>query len=478
MQKFISILIVDDDEDDYILTKDMFSDIKQIQFNIDWVRSYQEGIDAIIKNQHHVYLVDYLLGEKNGIDLTKEAIVLGCTAPIIILTGKGHQEIDLRAMQEGAADYLVKTEITSQLLERSIRYALNNSKIISEVNEKEKKYRSLFEKSMDAIYIADTEQHLLECNPSMIKLLGYDEDELLKLNLRELFLELNDYKMFSRKLINENQVKNFETRFKGRTGKELLVQITSVNLDFNGERYFQGIIHDLAMRKKAEQEILMAEKLSMTGKIARSIAHEVRNPLSSLNLALEQLYEELEELEDVDIYIDIIRNNARRIDQLISEMLKSSKPRELRLENHNINEILKESFDLIGDRLKLQGMRFEQFYKDDISLIPLDKAQIKTALTNIMINAVESMEPDHGILKVITNENQDEISVVIEDNGSGVSDQDINHLFEPFFTSKKSGMGLGLTSTRNIIHSHGGRIEVESKIDQGTRFHISFPKTR
>jgi two-component system, cell cycle sensor histidine kinase and response regulator CckA len=118
------VLLVEDDEDDFILTRSLFSEIKGPQFQLEWVKTFDSGLAAMLRNQHDVCFVDYRLGARNGIELLREAIEKGCAAPVILLTGQGEHEIDLEAMKAGAADYMVKGRLDSDLLERSIRYAL------------------------------------------------------------------------------------------------------------------------------------------------------------------------------------------------------------------------------------------------------------------------------------------------------------------------------------------------------------------
>ena len=120
----IKVLLIEDDEDDYILTKELFSETRDRRFHLDWVKTFDQGLEAACKNQHDVCLVDYRLGARNGIELLQEAGTRGCQAPIILLTGQGEREVDMKAMQAGAADYLVKGRLDPILLERSIRYAL------------------------------------------------------------------------------------------------------------------------------------------------------------------------------------------------------------------------------------------------------------------------------------------------------------------------------------------------------------------
>ncbi|HNP18764.1 MAG TPA: ATP-binding protein [Fulvivirga sp.] len=238
---------------------------------------------------------------------------------------------------------------------------------------------------------------------------------------------------------------------------------------------FVKILRDARLREKAEQNLLMAERLSMTGKIARSIAHEIRNPLTNLGLALDQLGDELPEDEDTEMFIGIIERNAKRIDQLITEMLNASKPKELVMTSNDVNTLIKEALVLVKDRLTLKGMTLVENLGNNIPNIQLDVDKMKMALLNIFVNAVEAMEEHKGQLVVSSYFKSNLVYIDIVDNGSGISPQDIDTMFDPFYTKKHGGMGLGLTSTQNIIQSHRGRIEVSSKEGYGTTFRIVLP---
>lgn len=119
----VKVLLVEDDEDDYVITRDLLSEIPDGQFALDWVKNFEAGLEAMCRNQHDVVLVDYRLGAHNGIDLLRAGLERGCQAPVILLTGAGQHKVDLEAMQAGAADYLVKGHLRADSLERSVRYA-------------------------------------------------------------------------------------------------------------------------------------------------------------------------------------------------------------------------------------------------------------------------------------------------------------------------------------------------------------------
>ncbi|MEE9567494.1 MAG: response regulator [Desulfobacteria bacterium] len=128
----IKVLLIDDDHDDYVILRDLFLEIEVGKFRLEWVETYDAAIERMVRNEYDVCLVDYLLGERNGLELLNEAVKNGCKTPMILLTGKGAREVDMAAMKAGASDYLDKGEIGPSLLERSIRYAIERKRTLEE----------------------------------------------------------------------------------------------------------------------------------------------------------------------------------------------------------------------------------------------------------------------------------------------------------------------------------------------------------
>ena len=479
-QGLIRVLLVEDDEDDYLLTKAFVSAKENSTIALDWVDSYEGALIAIESRYYDVYLVDYRLGAYTGIDLIQEAFRLGCRAPMILLTGQDDLTVDKSALELGAADYLVKGRIDSQLLGRSIRYALRQANVLAEVARKENKYRTLFERSTDPIFVTNDELHFQDANSSFERLLGYSRDEILTVNVARLFVNLDQLRNLRFNVREHGQIKDFETTLIHRDGRErtCLVSVWEVERTVGKPEWYQGIVRDVTDQKRAQQNLIIAEKLTMTGKIARSIAHEVRNPLTNLSLALEQLKDELDTDSDyVTMFTEIIGRNIDRIGQLITEMLNSSKPRDLDRKKQDFNAVIKETLRLISDRIKLQRMRLETHFSTDDCTALVDRDQLKTALLNILVNAVEAMEEGKGVLSVKTGcADGNRVFVEVSDNGGGINETDKARLFEPFFTGKSGGMGLGLTATQNIINSHKGSIEAESELGKGTTFRLYFPR--
>ena len=342
-----------------------------------------------------------------------------------------------------------------------------------------RKYRQLFEESIDAIFIADENFDFLDANPSFQNLFGFNTKELKCMSFPDIFSDNNNYQLFRKVLLDQGKSEEFETSLKNKANKEkpCLINCVTIKDDVLEMKTYLGIIRDMTKRKQAERELLMAEKLSMTGKIARTIAHEVRNPLTNLSLALQQLRDEVPaEVDDAELYFNIIQRNADRISNLITDLLNSSKTKALKLEKYSLNIIVREALDLVKDRLQLQSIKLYENYEEGLPEIPLDREQFKVALLNLLVNAIEAMKPEQGELTIETLLEDDRVKLIFRDNGRGISKENLQSLFEPFFTAKKDGTGLGLTAVQNIVHSHKGHIEVDSQVGKGTEFTISFRK--
>src|SRR4028119_454838 len=174
----LKVLLVEDDEDDYVIIRDLLSEMEKFELN--WVTDYDHALEMIERKEHDVCLLDYRLGERSGLELLREALERGCQGPIILLTGQGDREVDLEAMQAGAADYLVKGQIDAPLLERSIRYAFTRTLRI--LGESEKRFRSLVQNASDITTVLDADGTIRYESPSIERLLGYRPEDLVGQN--------------------------------------------------------------------------------------------------------------------------------------------------------------------------------------------------------------------------------------------------------------------------------------------------------
>ncbi|HTI90581.1 MAG TPA: ATP-binding protein [Puia sp.] len=242
------------------------------------------------------------------------------------------------------------------------------------------------------------------------------------------------------------------------------------------EEYQQQLKEQIGELDAANKELIRMrsiEKFAATGRIARTIAHEVRNPLTNINLAVEQLQSELNgNANSADIMLEMIARNSARINLLITDLLNSTKFTELVYRRISVNQLLDETLELAKDRITLKNITVTKNYMNGICDVLVDPERIKIAFLNIIVNAIEAMEPGSGILQLKTFTKDDKCVISITDNGPGIDEESLSKVFEPYFTSKTRGTGLGLTNTQNIILNHNGHIGLESKKGIGTTFSI------
>ena len=473
------ILIVEDDEDDFLIIDACIRDIPDKEFRIDWCYDYDEAIQRLGQCRYDIYFVDYLLGAKNGLELLKEAVAMGCEEPLVLLTGIGNRDVDVQAMTIGAVDFLVKSEITTEKLERCIRYALERSAYIKALRVNERKFRNIFERSKDAVFLTTDDLVFRDVNAATCDLFKFPKDELLQMSLYQLFARKEAAVNLKDRLSVTGEVEDLEVELHTRN-KERRNCILSISWQVysTGETYIQGIIHDITNLKRIERATFQIEKLRSTATLLRTLAHEVRNPLTNINLSVEQLKPEMDS-EDANIYLDIIARNCGRIDGLISELLGLSRPAEISLQKTRLQEIIDSTLAAASDRIALKNIRLELAYPERPAFVMADKDKLKIALLNILINAVEAVPPKSGVITIaIREETPQHYKVSINDNGGGIPEENISRIFEPYFTSKTNGFGLGLAATWNILQSHRAGIDVSSQPGEGTSFMLTFEQAQ
>jgi PAS domain S-box-containing protein len=472
------VAIIDDDEDDYFIISDYISSIDGGMFTIDWCNTYDNAIKKIRNKEYDIYLVDYRLGKHTGLELLQEARSAHVNEPIVLLTGKGSKDIDIKAMESGATDYLIKSELNTEKLERCIRYSLDRATAVRELKARENKYRNLFEGSKDAVFIAGSGLELTEVNDAASELFGISQTDLIGADFADLIHEGSLKKSFI-DLFNQGEPINDLEVEVGKDNKEPKSCLLSLSYleNSNGKPLVHGILHDITHIKKAESINLQAQKLAANERLMRILAHEIRNPLNNISLSVDHF--DMMDEEDPEMeqnLIDIIKRNCKRINHIITELLNLTKPPELTFERHNLQSIIDESLAINADRFDLQKIVVQKNYANYPLEIQADKSKLIIAFTNILVNAIESMESSKGELKVTVSNSGGQCNVSIRDNGNGIPEEYLPKLFEPFFTLKKNGIGLGLAASYSIIQSHSANIKVMSKVNEGTEFVVSFSK--
>jgi PAS domain S-box-containing protein len=376
----------------------------------------------------------------------------------------------------GAIDFLVKSELNSEKLEGCIRYSLERSSSTQELKANERKFRSIFEKSRDSIFLSDKDLYFEDVNPSACNLFKYTKIELQNISLYDLVEDKAVCAELREQLEKTGEVDDLEAELLSKDGQRRNCILSfSIQTHRNGKGYIQGIIHDITHLKRIEKANLQIKKLQSTAGLAKILAHEIRNPLTNINLAVDQMLFEKNDGESAEC-LTIINRNSKRIDALITELLDSARSREIQLERNSLQAILNKSLSNAMDRISLKRISLETIFPNTPSYILCDHEKLTIAFLNIIINAIEAMAKEDGRLLISINDEPRFYKVFIVDNGYGISAENLSRIFDPHFSSKTSGFGLGLSTTLNILEAHQAFTEVHSQEGKGTTFMLTFRK--
>src|SRR4051812_8097040 len=208
----LKVLIIDDDEDDYFITSQYLHEINALNISCSWCYNIKDAQQKLASNDYDLYFLDYRLGARTGLELLKEAIKNGSYKPIILLTGKGTPEIDKAAVENGAYDYLIKSELTGEKLERCIRYAIERYKSFKVINDNEKKFRMIFENALNFIFTCNELLHFSNCNRASEYFIGYTPEELQGTSILNYIANPEDKTEFIKLIQSRKGVRNINLR--------------------------------------------------------------------------------------------------------------------------------------------------------------------------------------------------------------------------------------------------------------------------
>jgi signal transduction histidine kinase len=225
--------------------------------------------------------------------------------------------------------------------------------------------------------------------------------------------------------------------------------------------------------KRTQDKLIQSEKLAALGKLTAGIAHEIRNPLTSIKVLIHSLAKKMTDAETKEKDIGVIEDEIERVNQIINRFLDFARPKEPEFSSVDINQALEQTINLVSGKVKEQNV----LLKKELSSLPhiqADREQMKQVFLNLFLNALQAM-PEGGRLRTKTTLKGQSIRIEIQDEGTGIPERIKNKLFEPFFTTKEEGIGLGLSMVKRIIDDHKGSIKVRNSHPQGTVFTINLP---
>ncbi len=247
---------------------------------------------------------------------------------------------------------------------------------------------------------------------------------------------------------------------------------------YQGKEAVAGICRDITERMETERRVRESERLAHIGKLTTSLAHEIRNPLSSVKMNSQIILKNTEFNGNDKRRMEIIFDETSRLERILDEMLNFAKPIRINLDPISIHGIIDSCFEIVDVKMKEKGIRVKKRYGRDMPDILLDHDRIEQAVINVILNSVEALQAGGEITIITKHDAKDKkeiIQIEILDNGPGISPDDLPYVFDPFFSNKKKGTGLGLSNVKKIMEAHGGTARTEARKPRGTRVVLTMP---
>jgi len=448
----------------------------------DWWRIVLPLLMVFFSTVSSLWLVYGISNEKSNWGKVSGALVFGLGTLAVhyftMITSSGATRFEVESYSENhLLQYMVLTGIFIISVLMLIRM-LRNRQLESQesmLRESERKYHSLVENCPDGIMVLDVQGHILNINPALIRMSGYTlEDVGHKSSLH--FVEKRYIEQTTNcfEKTKEGVPQKCESAITHRNGHSIQVKLISIPHMIDNK--MQGVIvfvEDITEFKETEELLRRSEKLTAVGELAAGVAHEIRNPLTSLKGFASLVYSSSHDEKSKE-FLQIMLSEIDRINFIVSEFMLLARPHEKEFARSDLVSLLRHVISLLKSQAILKNIEIRTQYNCEEFPILGEENQLKQVFVNVLKNAIEAME-DGGIIYVKVTECETGVTVRIKDQGVGIPEHQLSRIGEPFYTLKENGTGLGLMVSFGIIDNHNGKMRLSSVEGKGTTVTVSLP---
>lgn len=355
---------------------------------------------------------------------------------------------------------------------------LKVEKRTKQLAESELKYRTLVEKIRDG-YFVNQQGRMVFVNKAFCVLHGYTKREIIGKQYTDFIAQesMVEVKKIYEKRVAEGLSKEQYIYYRlHKNGTALPTENTVTLTYYQGKMAAIGICRDITERVEVERRIRESESLAHIGHLTTSLAHEIRNPLSSAKMSIQMILKN-ETFEEKDQRrLEILSQQITRLDRIVTEMLDFAKPVKFNFKPASITEVVDGCLEVIDGKIRDKNITVTRSYARGLPVLKIDEEKMEQAITNLLLNSVEAVSDD-GKINIVAKRGRDKkmIEVVISDNGPGVCNDDLPYIFDPFFSKKAKGTGLGLANAKRVIEAHNASIQASTGNLGGMSFSITLP---
>jgi PAS domain S-box-containing protein len=396
-------------------------------------------------------------------------------------------------MKEGVFDYINRSAECAKAFPFVVNRAVEGRNLMvekvrlqKELIETKNFLESIVEKAGDAISVVDLESRVLYWNEGAERIYGYKKEEVMGKKLADFLYPREENLMkeeerlmhqYMARVKKGEVVSNVEVNRKTKEGKEIITSMTISPLR-NAEGTIIGasrICKDITHLKKAEEKLILAERLSSLGERTAGVAHELRNPLAGIKINTQILSRKKDLSETERRILGSTQEGIEKIQKIVDDMLHFAKPKASHFKEERINEVVEESLTILQTKLKKGSVSLAWMKGEGLARVWIDAHQIQQVLVNLILNAIQAMGKGGALTIRTFVEDGGGIGVEVKDTGIGISESNLRKIFDPFFSTKSEGTGRGLSISLKILENHGATIDVESEEGKGSTFTIHFP---
>ncbi len=343
---------------------------------------------------------------------------------------------------------------------------------------------TIFNSIQEGIVVTDSSGRITYVNDAACEIFGLDAETSIGKRLADRVRGL-DWDALSKSagaLSRDMEIFYPANRFINFYIVPLTIERADANEKSNGAAEPVGhamILRDITESRRSTQQTIESERFNALTLLAAGVAHEIGNPLNSLHIHLQLMERKVRELKgrqkkELQESIDVARSEISRLDSIVTQFLRAIRPSKPQLHPESVNAILEETLRFFAPEIKDRDIVVEEELRPDLPLIELDRDQMKQAFYNVIKNSFEAMKR-RGILRIRTDMDATHVLISFTDTGGGISAENLSRIFEPYFTTKSSGSGLGLLIVRRIVREHGGEMAIESSEGRGLTLTLRLP---